>query len=570
MKSFFLSFLPSRPPKSIDPSDSLLILRERILQIILLSVSGLGSLFFLVTVTQSLRRSPIFIALVGITVLIMLLLALFRQWSFNIRSWLTIFVLYVLTITAMAIYGLDGSGMLLALSVTVIIFLMRGPAVGFAMSVVNVLTVVVIGWLMVTGRMNPPAPEYTYDSTMLGGWLNTGLAYIILTAAVMTSVVTMVVGLQQATQNQKLLSLELIEERSNLESKVIQRTQEVERRAIQLEIATSIAREILQETDLDKLLNNAVELIRERFALYYAALFLVDDQGEYAVLRSGTGEAGREMLLRGHRLKVGQVGMVGYVVANNEFRLAQDVKSDLSHYDNPFLPATQAELALPLTLEGKVIGALDVQSTQKDFFTPEDIKALQLTADQIAVAIQRARLIARLEETVTSLEKGMRQFTQQSWGTHLKSSRQNFSYRINQSRLDEDAHLGPQAADALAFGKPSVSQPEGEGNLSTIALPITLRNQVLGVIDVRFDSQKTPQNLLSLLQAAADRLALALENARLLEEVKFRAESDRLVSGVSNRVRAATNVDNVLKTAAAELGRSLGVSEVLVQLITSD
>ena len=164
MKSFFLSFLPSRPPKSIDPSDSLLILRERILQIILLSVSGLGSLFFLVTVTQSLRRSPIFIALVGITVLIMLLLALFRQWSFKIRSWLTIFVLYVLTITAIAIYGLDGSGMLLALSVTVIIFLMRGPAVGFAMSVVNVLTVVVIGWLMVTGRMNPPAPLLAHST----------------------------------------------------------------------------------------------------------------------------------------------------------------------------------------------------------------------------------------------------------------------------------------------------------------------------------------------------------------------------------------------------------------------
>lgn len=574
MKSFILSLFPNHIPKNIDPSDSLLILRERVLHIILLSVAGLGSLFFLVTVTQSLKRSPIFISMVGFTVIFMLSLILFRQWSFIIRSWLTIIVLYALTIVALAIYGVDGSGMLLALSVSVIVFLMRGPSVGFILTVINILTVILVGWLMVTGSINPPAVEYQYDSTMLGGWINTGLAYFVLTMCVMTTLVTMVLGLQQATQKQSQLSKELIEERNTLEARVSQRTFEVEHRATQIEIAISIAREILQETNLDKLLNNSVELIRERFALYYVAIFLVDEQNEFVVLKSGTGEAGREMLERSHKLKIGQVGMVGYVVANNEFRLAQDVKSDPAHYENPFLPATQSELALPLNLEGKVIGAIDVQSTQKDFFSPEDIKALQLTADQIAVAIQRARLVAQLEQSVSSLEKGQRQFTQQSWRTHLRSSRQNYSYRLSQSSFEEDFLPSPESRVVLEKGRPSISNNPVTNvtnkPVSTIAIPIRLRNQVLGVIDVRFDSQKTPPDMLPLLEAAADRLALALENARLLEEVKSRAESDRLVSEVSNRVRSATNVDNVLKTAVSELGRSLGINEVVVHLITSE
>ena len=197
----------------------------------------------------------------------------------------------------------------------------------------------------------------------------------------------------------------LLEERKRAEAGL-------ERRALQLQTAAEVSRAASSILDPDELIQQAVDLIRERFDLYYAGLFLVDETGEWtgepgkwAVLRAGTGEAGRQMLERKHKLEIGGTSMIGWCVANQRARIALDVGEEAVRFENPFLPETRSELALPLVSRGQVIGALTIQSTREAAFSDEDIAALQTMADQLANAIQNARLIEKERQTALLLDK---------------------------------------------------------------------------------------------------------------------------------------------------------------------
>jgi GAF domain-containing protein len=165
-----------------------------------------------------------------------------------------------------------------------------------------------------------------------------------------------------------------------------------QRRVKQLQVAAEVARDATTARGLEHLLNSMVNLVRDRFGFYHAGIFLLDEQRKYAVLKAATGEAGRKMLEQSHKLKVGEVGIVGHATSTGRPRIAGDVRKDETHYLNPFLPETRAEMALPFKVGDRVIGALDVQSTKPDAFDDDDIAVLQIMADQLAVAIENARL----------------------------------------------------------------------------------------------------------------------------------------------------------------------------------
>ncbi len=188
-----------------------------------------------------------------------------------------------------------------------------------------------------------------------------------------------------------------------LERRVAERTADLHRRAIQLQAAAEVARDATGARELGSLLNRAVNLIQNRFGFYHAGIFLVDERGEYAVLRAATGEAGRQMLERGHKLKVGEVGIVGYVTDTSQPRIALDVGTDAVHFKNPLLPETRSELALPLKVGARVIGALDVQSRQAAAFDEDDVTVLQTMADQLAMAIENARLLHAMQQALREL-----------------------------------------------------------------------------------------------------------------------------------------------------------------------
>jgi signal transduction histidine kinase/ActR/RegA family two-component response regulator len=183
-----------------------------------------------------------------------------------------------------------------------------------------------------------------------------------------------------------------------------------ERQAKLLEAAAQVGRNVTAILDLDELLPQTVDIICDAFGFYYAAVFLIEQDREgqaWAVLRAGRGEAGQKMLEQEHRLKVGGNSMIGAATGRREARIALDVREPQSNdvgqeavrFDNPLLPLTRSEIALPLVVGQDVIGALGVQSTEASAFADEDVTSLQAMADFLAVAIQNARLLAELEET---------------------------------------------------------------------------------------------------------------------------------------------------------------------------
>ncbi|MBU1751390.1 MAG: GAF domain-containing protein [Chloroflexi bacterium] len=189
----------------------------------------------------------------------------------------------------------------------------------------------------------------------------------------------------------------------------------LERRALQLQTAAEVSQAASSILDPDELVQNVVDLVRERFDLYYVGLFLVDDEGEapgkWAVLRAGTGPAGQQMIAQGHKLEVGGDSMIGWCIANRHARIALDVGAEAVRFDNPALPQTRSELALPLISREQVIGAMTVQSEAPQAFTPEDIDNLQTMADQLATAIENARLFANAQRAQQEEQRRAAQLT---------------------------------------------------------------------------------------------------------------------------------------------------------------
>lgn len=499
-----------------------------------------------------------------------LFFALDRKIAYYLRAGFLVVIFQAIGASALHSFGLSGTGITFIFASILLANLLFNQIAALIFDTGSVLIVASIGFSMLTGRLPLPPTTVQANSGEPMQWF---LAVVVLlfAAGILTrSIFIILRGMNKAVLTGEKLTHELGEEQASLEGRVKERSVELEKRINQFEIASQIAREISGETSLESLLNNAVDLIRDRFGFYHVGLFINDDRSEYTVLRAATGEAGRAMLERFHRLKIGEMGIVGYVAGQGEARIALNVQDDIVHYKNPNLPDTRSEMALPLRSGEKTIGALDVQSVLPDAFTQEDARILQTIADQLAIAFEKTGLVAQLRQSLEELESTDRGTTQKAWREHLHTNRQPLAYRYHHAQLSTEVETTEQALEAQAQGETIVNftpEQDGQGNPETVlAVPIKLRNQVLGVINIHFERTNVSPDLIALIEGTANRLAVSLENARLLEEIQYRAERERVVNEISTKVRSASDVDSVLRVAIQELGKSLGVSEVMVQL----
>ncbi len=340
-----------------------------------------------------------------------------------------------------------------------------------------------------------------------------------------------------------------------LEQRIAERTRDLEKRAVQLEAAARVARDALEIRDVRELLDRVVHLISERFGFYHAGIFLLDDRGEYAVLRAASSEGGKRMLERGHKLAVGKVGIVGYVAGSGEPRIALDVGADAVFFDNPDLPRTRSEMALPLKVRNRVIGVLDVQSEEPAAFTSEDVAALQTMADQIALAIENARLLEESYRTLQELERLYGERAREAW--RLWTARRPSTYRY--TGVEVEPLPTPPAQPSAA---------EGDGHQLTV--PLRLRGQVIGSILLRRTGEQPPWSPEEqrLAEEMGEQIALALESARLLEESRSRAIQEQMLSGISSILTRSLDMETLLHTAVEELARLPEVTEVAVYLGT--
>jgi len=340
---------------------------------------------------------------------------------------------------------------------------------------------------------------------------------------------------------------------TGLERLVAQRTADLARRTSQLEAAATVARRAAEIRDLDTLLNETVRLISDRFGFYHAGIFLVDEAGEYAVLRAASSEGGQRMLARGHRLAVGKVGIVGTVAGTGQPRIALDVGADAVFFDNPDLPLTRSEMAVPLKVGERVIGVLDVQSVEPAAFTEADVAVLQTMADQIALAIENARLLEESRRALEELERLYGERAREAW------------WMVASSRPAVYRYTGMDV-EPLPAPVPLAGEEDGR----RLAVPIRLWGQTIGSILLQRREEQPPWSLEEqrLAEEIGEQIALALENARLLEETRRHAERDRMIAEITARVRASMDPETVLRTALRELGAALGADRVMVRMMS--
>jgi GAF domain-containing protein/HAMP domain-containing protein len=371
------------------------------------------------------------------------------------------------------------------------------------------------------------------------------------------------------------MTRQLRESLQSLEQRVAERTADLEiarhqseKRANELLAVGEISKIINGEQKLENLLSLITRLVSERFGFYHTGIFLIDETKQFAVLQAANSEGGRKMLDRAHKLQVGESGIVGYVAKLGIPRISLDVGHDAVFFNNPDLPTTRSEMALPLKLREETIGVLDVQSEKPGAFTDEDANTLSILADQIAIAIENARLFTRIQQSLNELQTLYRQNLQEGWMTFSReeamvgyfqslSGGKKITQPINTTEIQQAMNRG----DVLVF------HADGKTREPALVVPIKLRGQIIGVMHIKAPSKdrQWTANEISLTEAVSERLSLALENARLIQESQRQAIKEQTISEITGKIGSSINLENVLLTAVEELGRSIPGSEVIIK-----
>ncbi|MBC8099891.1 MAG: GAF domain-containing protein [Armatimonadetes bacterium] len=327
---------------------------------------------------------------------------------------------------------------------------------------------------------------------------------------------------------------------------------------------------------LEDLASRAVELIRDRFAFYHVQLFLVDEDRKYARLVASTGEIGQRLMQRGHRITVGSQSVIGRVTQIGEPVIARDTDKDPIHTANELLPNTRSELALPIVDGDRIIGALDVQSTRRDAFTPSDIQALQIMANQLATGLRNARLFEQqasnvqvnqrlLLETRTNLREIQRlnsQLSKKAWEDYLGEKDSHQGIILMPNAMESFAAWTPEMMQATTNQRPFTHQADGK---QVTAVPIVLRGEVLGAIEIEA-GDVTGSDLVEMMQAVAQNLAISLDSARLFEEAQETAAQEQRINTISEAYQSAASVDELLKITMEALSQTLGAETGAIRL----
>jgi len=522
--------------------------RERFLLNIVIgtAIFGLVTLVPVFLGTASAQYKIIF-TIINIT----LLATLFFPFPYSVRAWLLSLVILSFGATRLAEYGIGTEGFLVIFASVVIASILLNTRQAVIFLIINELSIGAISWLTIIGIVKPM--EQTVSPSILSDWFVGGITNLILAWVT-------IAGLHMLHQvfdhSQKIateIAQALIDERKTMEERVIERTQELEKRTNQLNATTFVARQTAEIRELNTLLNDTTKLITEQFGFYHAGIFLINDRGDYAVLQSASSEGGKRMIEQGHRLQVGAQGIVGYVASERLPRIALDVGEEAVYFDHPYLPETRSEVGIPLIVRDKLIGVLDIQSKEREAFSEDDFNIFQTLADQISIAIENIRLLHESQLVISQLQFLSDENIRKGWNERL--NRTNPAYLFTP--------LGVQHLD----NNQSISRTD-----KSIEIPIILRNNKIGKFKLyrKSNFSQWTEEEISFATEVASRTGLVLDNIRLLEETKHSAQREQTISEISNRVRETLDLDTVLRTSAVELQRALNLEEAEIQLFAAN
>jgi GAF domain-containing protein len=493
---------------------------------------------------------------------LVIVLFLWKRAPYALRAGAIVALVYFLGFTQLLEDGTGGSAQAFLLGVPFLAGIFWGRRASTSALLLVTLTLAGFGLVFSAGLLAIPENPTTAEPAR---WIAGTLTLLLMGILMVVSLDYLVSHLTKALGESRRLVGALEEQQGRLEEQVAERTADLAHRSAQLEASAQVAREAVAIRDVQELLTETVSLITDRFGYYHTGLFLLDEAGEYAVLRAASSEGGRRMLARGHRLRVGREGIVGYVGGAKRARVALDVGEDAVFFDNPDLPRTRSEAALPLLAGEEVLGVLDVQSTEQEAFSEADVTVLQTLADQVAIAISNARLVRRVQESLEMERRAYGQMSMEGWRNLVRSGI-GPGQRYDPQRILPDN--GRRQEEMVQAEKEGWAVPGQEGSGATMAIPLKVRGQAVGVLDAYKPSGtgEWTDDEVVLFQALVDQLGVALDSARLYQDAQRRAAEDRLVGEITARLRATLDVDTVLQTAVREVGSALGIEKVELRL----
>lgn len=346
------------------------------------------------------------------------------------------------------------------------------------------------------------------------------------------------------------------------------------RNADLLRATTEIGEFAATMLDLNMLFSRSVELVKERFGFYHVQVFMIN--GDQAELVASTGEVGQRLLANKHRLPVGSNSVIGHVTRYGQAVLARS--TDAVHRANPLLPDTRSELAVPIFEGEKVIGAVDMQSTEPEAFKPEDVEALRSMANLLSAAIRNARLFESQQRSMTEqqrlyleseaslreIQRLNRQLTKAGWDEFVRRSSRVSGVTLEDEQLVTDSQWSDTLIEAAR--QRQVITRKANGKPGVVAVPVVLRGEVIGAIEVEPGDSAAQSDTVEMVQAIAQRLASSLDNARLYEEAQVATAQEQRINQIVTQYQAATTVDDLLRITLTELSEALGAQRGAIRL----
>lgn len=520
--------------------------KERFLHSLLVG----AAIFGLIALIPALFSTPgQTLILVYIISYLFLLAVIFVRLPYSVRASIFLLLILAIGISGMLENGIHSNADVYLITFVAITTLLISYRAGILALLISIGTLTIGAVAILGGQFQILEPNVNPGD--LEDWVSGIATQLLLSVIVIAGLRQLRTGFTESSHNLAQALHSLGEERAILEQRVAERTRELEKKADQLNAAAYIAQQAAEMKNLDVLLPNVVQLISKEFGFYHAGIFLVTEKGDYAVLQAASSEGGKRMLERGHRLRVGAEGIVGFVAAEKRPRIALDVGADAVYFDNPDLPDTRSEIAIPLMARNKLIGVLDVQSTEPQAFHQSDLDILQTLADQIAVAIENVRLITDSQALIHELENISQESARLNWQEQRR-------------RKIPAYHYSPTGIRPLQQEPPS----HHEGH--TLVVPILFRETAIGKITLRRKPNQPAwnNNERQLANEIAVQTALALDNARLIQKTRETAWREQIVANISSQIRETLDLETVLRTSARELQRAFDLQEAEVQLQT--
>jgi GAF domain-containing protein len=492
---------------------------------------------------------------------VLLVAAFWRQAGHRVQGGALLVVTYWLAFVALYRNGYAAEAQVLLVSAVVLTVLLFGRRAGLASLLANALLMTVMGWLWIGGAAGSDGRGRMSGDVWRQAWIGKTLVLTVLGGALTFAVGHLVAGLEATLAEMKLHARQL-EARDDILARETegpaQRNALLSRRSEALRTAVSVALDLALTLEEDALLDRAAALTSERFGFFHVGIFLLDPDGDWAELRAASSEGGKRMLARQHRLRVGEEGIIGFVMGHGEPRVASHVDADPVYYENPDLPETRSEIAVPMRYQDRIIGALDIQETSPDAFRSEDTVAMQELADLITAAVRNARLFGQLQESVAAERRSYAELSAQAWLERARAM-EGVGYRYEQGRVARLA--GPGTDREVRSGDVGSARAEQ-------TWPLSVRGRFVGLVEAHktADQGNWTDAELELMETVIEQLGAALESARLYEDTQSRAARDRLLADMAARIRETLDLDTVLKTAADEIYAALDLEEVVIHL----